>query len=130
MTSSNVNSLVPKYLLIELKGIQEIVDSCGLVPADRDELITQVFDYYLNENAFVCADSYRPKLEMLRIDLYRLTTGERERLVGVAMAIHALVREQLVRLNIPQVVYAQSGFFYSFDHFRSKGECVLLRNLT
>lgn len=118
--------------MVPLVGINELIaDSFPLIDSDRDELVTQVLEFYLNENHMDTPQNFRPRLEFLHIDMYQLAGSETSsnRLYMLAMDIHLLVRQQLLALGMNEVVKAQNGFFYIFDHFLPNGYYVVLKNI-
>lgn len=113
-------------------GINELIaDAFPLIDSDRDELVTQVLEFYLNENHMDAPQNFRPRLDFLHIDMYQLAGSETSsnRLYMLAMDIHLLVRQQLLALGMNEVIKAQNGFFYIFDHFLPNGYYAVLKNI-
>ncbi len=135
MIPENPNQSVPGILVISLEGIKELIENgFPLIDADRDELVRQVFEFYVNSDDMSleeAAKRYRPNLSLLHIDHYLLSDSKsaQHRLSAVAMEIHSLIFAQLIKHNFAEVSRVQDGFYYIFERFLPNGYFVVLRNI-
>lgn len=127
-----MNCAIPSTLVISLAGLPETIEQTfPLGESDRDELVRQVFEFYLNENTLANYSHFRPLIERLRWyqNNSHVDDTAQHLLWALALDIHALIYAQLKALNFEEVIAAQGGFFYIFEGFLSNGYYAVLKNI-
>jgi hypothetical protein len=119
--------------MVALPQLPQIVaDIFPLVDADRDDLLRQIFDHFLNVDGLDPNRSFQLQPHYLRLHQYGMTP-EMGRMSSslqlLAQNVFGYVFEQLFVLGFSQVVAAQRGFHYVFDHVRENGYQVVLKNI-
>lgn len=140
MTSSDKSSQltayiaeIPEILLIDLPEMPCLIaDMFPLLDEDRDEILAQIFNHFLDLNELSGVRQFRLNTQMLRMASYEIVNyhASTQQLELLAQNIFAVVYAKLASLRIESAVFAQGGFFYVFQETLPDGHRVVLRNLT
>jgi hypothetical protein len=131
--STKTPSIVPELVLVDLPGLPELIhNTFPLTDEDRDELLRQIFDHFLEVNRLDVAEQFFPKLDLLRVagqelKQYPQNTADFNLL---AQNLFALVYRRLREIGFDQAVELQGGFFYVHYRTEPDGHRVILKNLT
>lgn len=144
MTSSVKNSSAPpipaegRFELFEFYQLdfpelpKMIEDMFPLYKEDRDELVRQVFDHFLNVNSLNPTISFRLNVAMLRVAV-RETPIEGAAPAGLtllAQNVFAHIYDVLVKHGFHRLTALQGGFYFVLDRIRDNGHQVVLRNIS
>lgn len=125
-------SSVPEYVLIEVRQLPQLVaDLFPLVDQDVCELLSQIFDYFLNVNS-MDPNGFRLDPQRLCLHCYEPKDNEDypQQLALLAHNVFSAVFNELIRLGFQSVVNIQQGWYYVFDRLQPSGYHVLLRNIS
>lgn len=127
-----MNSTIPKTVVIPLKGLPELIENTlPMHNDDRDELLRQMFEFYMDENRLVEPQYFMPRLNRLMIysEIMRSSDTLQHRLSSLATDINKLVYAELKAIGFDDVIAQQGGWFYIFDGFLPNGYFAVLKNI-
>lgn len=122
-----------QYYLVDFPELPQLVENLfPLVKEDRDELVRQVFDHFLNVNGLDPTVPFRLNAALLRLSLYGASPpgGVPSSLVLLAQNVFSHIYDRLVWHGFHRMVEAQGDFYFVLDHIRDNGHQVVLRNIS